>query len=418
MSGMHGFRRLAAGGAAVVTLVGVAACASHSGSGSGGSGLIHIGLMADYSGQQSYLGPDMESGVRTAIQVINEAGGVMGRKFDLSTGDTVGDPVDAIPAFRKMLSVNHVVAVVGPTSNEGPALLPIAKQQKIPMFIQGGTTALDHETNPYYFRTTVGDGTLGKAMAAYAVAKHLLRGAFAFTTSTAAQTLVTPIKRAFTAKGGSVVADVQLVPSASSYRSAIQTLMAAHPDVVFLQQDPQTAATFFHEVSELGFDNQTTWVGSDTEMSQDVFKALGPKLATTNFYFAHGSVMHNAAETAFTAAYKKDTGKDQPLTFAPESYDATTILALAMEKAKSTDGTKVAQAVLQISNARPGAVKVYTFAEGKAALAKGEQINYEGVASNDDFDQWHNVAGPFVVSTWTPQGVLQDVLALSPEQLG
>jgi branched-chain amino acid transport system substrate-binding protein len=267
-------RPIAVAGALIALALATTACASKGGSstsGSSGSGPIHLGLIADYTGQQSYLGPDMESGVRTALAAINAAGGVMGRQVDLSTGDTVGDPVDAIPAFRKMISTNHVVAMVGPTSNEGPALLPIAKASKIPMFLQGGTTALDHETNPFYFRTTVGDGSLGKAMAAYATSKHLMKAAFAFTTSTAAQTLVQPIKQAYTAKGGSVVAEVHLVPSASSYRSQIQTLMAAKPDVVFLQQDPQTAGTFFHQAAELGFDNQTTWVGSDTEMSEDIF---------------------------------------------------------------------------------------------------------------------------------------------------
>lgn len=402
---------------AAVALLALTACSATASGSSTPTGPIHLGLMADYTGAQSYLGPDMESGVRTAIAEINAAGGVLGQKVDLSTGDTVGDPVDAIPAFRKLVSVNHIVATVGPTSNSGPALLPIGKQEKIPMFLQGGTTALDHETNPFYFRTTAGDAVLGRAMAAYAIKQHLLKAAFAFTSSTSAQTLVTPIQTAFKAGGGKVVANVQLVPAASSYRSQIQQLMAAKPDVVFLQQDPQTAGTFFHEAAELGFDNQTTWVGTDTEMSEDIFKALGPTLSTTNFYFAHGGTLNGPAVAAFNAAYKAQTGKDQPLTFAPESYDATNILALAMEKAKSTSGDAVRQAALQVSEPSAGAVKVYTFAEGKKALDAGKAINYEGVASTDDFDRWHNVAGPFVVSTWTTAGSLKDVMAFTSSDL-
>lgn len=388
--------KVAALGAAV--MIALTGCSSGTATGSAiPSGPIHLGLMADYTGAQSYLGPDMESGVRTAMAVINAAGGIDGHKLQLSTGDTVGDPVDAIPAFRKLISANHIVADVGPTSNSGPALLPIAKSSKIPMFLQGGTTALDHETNPFYFRTTAGDAILGRAMAAFAIQKHLMSAGFAFTSSTSAQTLIAPIKAAYTAKGGKVLANVQLVPAASSYRSQIQTLMAAKPDVVFLQQDPQTAATFFHEAQELGFDTQTTWVGTDTEMSEDIFKALGATLATTNFYFAHGGVMKDAAIASFTSEYKKQTGKDQPLTFAPESYDATTILALAMLKAHSTDGDAVRKAVIDVTKGSSGAVTVSTFAQGKAALAKGKAIKYEGVASNDVFDQWHNVAGPMVV---------------------
>src|SRR6266567_5368038 len=113
-------RPVVVAGALIALALATTACASKGGSStsgsSGGSGPIHLGLIADYTGQQSYLGPDMESGVRTALAAINAAGGVMGRQVDLSTGDTVGDPVDAIPAFRKMISTNHVVAMVGPTS--------------------------------------------------------------------------------------------------------------------------------------------------------------------------------------------------------------------------------------------------------------------------------------------------------------
>lgn len=378
---------------------------------------IQVGLLADYTGTQSYLGPDMESGVRTAIAAINAAGGVMGRPFNLSTGDTVGDPVDAIPAYHKMISVNHVVAMIGPTSNEGPALLPISQQNKIPMFLQGGTTALDHETNPFYFRTTVGDATLGKAMAVYATSKHLTKAAFAFVSSTSAQTLISPIKTAFEGAGGKTVATVSLVPAASSYRSQIETLIAAKPDVVFFQQDPQTAGTFFHQATELGFDSKTTWVGTDTESSGDVFKALGPTIATTNFFTTYGGTEHDAALTAFTSLYLKQTGKSQFLTFAPESYDATTILALAMQEANSTDGAAVQQAILKVSSPSPGSVTVSTYAEGLAALKAGKAINYDGVASTDDFDQWHNVAGPMVVAKWTAAGVLETVASFSDAQL-
>ncbi len=413
-----GLKATALGAGVLVALAACSGSGATSSSSTTSSDPIHLGLMADYTGAQSYLGPDMESGVRTALAEINAAGGILGRQVDLSTGDTVGDPVDAIPAFRKLVSTNHIIASIGPTSNSGPALLPIAQSLTLPMFLQGGTTALDHNTNPFFFRTTVGDGSLGKAMAAFAIKKQLMKAAFAFTSSTSAQTLVDPIKAAYTAKGGTVVANVQLVPAASSYRSQIQQIMATKPDVVFIQQDPQTAATFFQEASELGFDNQTTWVGTDTEMSHYVFEALGPKLATTNFFFAHGGTVNDPAVAVFNAAYLKQTGKSQPLTFAPESYDATLILALAIDKAKTTDGAAVSKAVLEVSKPSAGAVNVYSYSDGLAALAKGQTINYDGVASTDDFDQYHNVAGPFVVSSWTTAGSLQDVMSLTPADLG
>jgi len=82
--------------------------------------------------------------------------------------------------------------------------------------------------------------------------------------------------------------------------------------------------------------------------------------------------------------------------YAPMAYDMLIVLALAMEAAGP--GATVAQINARIRDiANPPGTPVSTFAEGKAALAKKQKINYEGASSKLDFDQYGDVSPDFGV---------------------
>jgi ABC-type branched-subunit amino acid transport system substrate-binding protein len=77
------------------------------------------------------------------------------------TADTGGD---AVPALRKLINVDQVNLIVGPSSLEAQAVLPILQQSKIPDVIVGGTTQLDNLTSKYVWRSSPSDNLLGVAM--------------------------------------------------------------------------------------------------------------------------------------------------------------------------------------------------------------------------------------------------------------
>ena len=83
------------------------------------------------------------------------------------------------------------------------------------------------------------------------------------------------------------------------------------------------------------------------------------------------------AYAAFAAAHQKFAGKPPPTGFyETNQFDQYIVLALAMTAAESTDGPDVAAQIYNIVNA-PG-TKVYTYADGVAALERGEDIDYDG----------------------------------------
>ena len=367
-----------------------------------GPGTITVGVFGDFTGSESFLGPDLTKGVATAVAAINASGGVLGKKLTYVTADDAGDPVDAIPALRKLLSVNQPNFVVGPFSDIETAMVPIIKASTVPIIVQGGSTQLDKITAPYFWRTNTSDDQEGSADAYWAIHNHWLRAAFAYTTAAGASTLMDPTRAAYEAHGGKVVVTENLVPDQSSYRSQILQIMAAHPQVVFFQQDPQTAGTFFSEVAQLGFDSKTEWLGTDVEFSSDVFKAIGPTVATTNFQFTNNSLESSPASRYFQAWYQKVNHSSTPALAAPQGYDAVVVAALAMVAAHSTQGAVFNKYILKVAN--PPGRPVYSFAQGAALLKKGIKINYSGVSSTVDFNKYHNVVGPFGVYKFNKMG--------------
>ncbi len=413
MSGtLKGIRRHVALATGAVTLVVLAGCSSSgggSGAGSSGSGTLTIGVLAPFTGPNAQAGQDLMKGVDLAVNEVNAAGGANGMKLKVVTGDTVSDPTDAVSAASKIINADGAQIVIGPRTITAPAVLPITMRAKVPNFIVGGSTVLDQNTDPFFWRTSPSDSQQGIAMAAYAAQKGYKRAALAFEQQPAAQTLKQPIIDAFTKHGGMITATVDLTPAQSSYRSEIQKLYADKPDVIFTQVGAQTASAFFPQVKQL--EGLTTpFIGTNVMDSADFFQAVGADIAQSPIYAAQASSSGGAGYKHFADAYKKAYGGNQTANLSPDMYDAVILAALAVEKSKTTTGKPVADAVTQVSN--PPGTTVSTYADGVKALKAGTKINYDGASGNDDFDKYHNVFGPYEILHFTASGATEKIAEL------
>lgn len=97
------------------------------------SGPIRIGWLAAMTGPSSAPAIGFDRGVHFAAETINAAGGIKGRKIEIITRDTQGDPTKAVNATQEMISQLKVDAVWGPTnSGESLAVTPIMARAKMP----------------------------------------------------------------------------------------------------------------------------------------------------------------------------------------------------------------------------------------------------------------------------------------------
>jgi ABC-type branched-subunit amino acid transport system substrate-binding protein len=402
--------------AAGLLLAACASSSSSSGGGGGSSGPVTYGVLSCFTGRLASLGQAMIQGAKVAQSEINTAGGVLGKKIGLVTGDTGCDVADGVTATNQMLT-KHVSGVIGPETQEINGVEPILDANKIVDEFQGGDTARDHQTDPFFFRDSPSDSQLGVAMALYAHLQHYTKAVMLFYSDPAAQTFLKPVSTTFTKLGGTILKTVIVTPDQTSYLSQVRSVLATHPQVIFTQEDPPTAAVLFREFKQLGGQN-IPWIGTDVTSGSDYLKAIGYATAHAHLTSVFGTSISGAASSAFLGLFDKLYPSQKaagPLANANYAYDAVISLALADSYAKTTSGTTVAHDMTKVTN--PPGTPCYTYASCLTLLKAGKKINYQGASGNLDYNQFNNTFGPYGAFQSSPAGVEKLVYVMSATAL-
>jgi branched-chain amino acid transport system substrate-binding protein len=148
------------------------------------------------------------------------------------------------------------------------------------------------------------------------------------------------------------------------------------------------------EAFQLG--STTKWIMPSWSGNDQLVQALG-KQATEGVLVMDTMPNEEASSyKAFAEGYQKVAG-NSPNFFSALAYDMVITIALAAEAAgKGASAAQINAKIRTIAN--PPGNAVFGFAEGKAALGKGQKINYEGASGPLDFDKYGDVAGNYSLS--------------------
>ncbi len=404
-------RRLLRVAATIGVALVAAACGSSSSGGSGPKGNLEFAVFHAFSGPNAAYGPEAAAGCYPATREINAAGGILGNKVHCTPVDSKGEPADAVPAANRMIaSSSTLVGVIGGGSNEATAVVPLFQQAHIPIFSTTGQSSFDHSTASYFWRILSPDAAQGSAMAA--ATKHLgfTKVATMFGNDVAAQgsapTAIAGVKRI----GLNLAASQTLAVGQSSYRSEAQAMATAKPQAIVTEADPQTSATYFSELSQLG--TVPALITDPVSQEPTWRKAMGGAIGT-GFLNAHDYAVV-AYSPPSSPAYKEFTSelmasaKQVPNPsqwnsdlYSVADYDSVMIMALAMDAAHSTSPAKYNGFVTKVTAPAPGATVVHTYAAGKAALAQGKRIQYVGAVGPVRFNKWHNAGNAFAIERYS-----------------
>jgi ABC-type branched-subunit amino acid transport system substrate-binding protein len=410
-------RRVLLTGSVAAALL-LAACGSTS-SQTGGkqpTGPVSIGVLSCFTGSLASLGNAMLQGSQMAQKAINDAGGILGKQLQLSHADTQCDEADSVPSVRKLLASSNLVGIIGPETQEINAVAPIVSAAKIPDQFQGGSTAFDHNTNPYLWRDSPSDSQLGVAMALYAYQKGYRSAGLLFYSDIAAQTFSDPITATWKKLGGTIAIRItDLAPGQTSYRTQVQKVIDAHPDVIFTQTDAPTAAVLFKNFKEL--DNLAIpFVGTDVTGGDDYLKAITYPVANAHLISVYGTSVSGKAADEFNRIFAlMFPGPGQPQANANYAYDAVISQALAVVKANSINGPDINAAMTQVTNV-PG-TQCYTYKSCLDLLKAGTKVNYEGASGDLNYNKYQNVFGPYAAFQETLAGQQQPVQTMTAAQL-
>jgi ABC-type branched-subunit amino acid transport system substrate-binding protein len=409
--------------AAVALACGLAACGSSPAS-SNSKGSIVFADVAPFSGPDAALGPIYLVSCEGAVTAINKAGGVLGHTVSCTSADTKGDPADAVPAVGSLLSrTQNLELVIGCTSDEAAAVVPLVNKNKTVMFCMTGQSEFDHVHYPYFYRLVPPDLAESYAMTVIAQNLGYKRIALAFGNDIGSQTFVQPAMAAIAKAGMTVVANETLDLNATTFRTEAEKIIQAHPDAIMTEALGSADPTLFAEIKQLNGGKLIPIIGTSAAISPAFFEATAKAIGAADFaanFHADNLVTATSgpAYQAFTQALLAVKGKvagaqtgDFTTYFtapgAVHLYDGMNLAALAMVAAGSTETAKWQPYIATIGDGVPGAVVVSSFAQGVRELKAGKKIRYIGPGGPTSFDSYHDSPGIFQIDTYTAAGAVQ-----------
>jgi branched-chain amino acid transport system substrate-binding protein len=422
---MNMMRRLAlALGAFLVVLHVPTACSDEEPSASATTP-IEIGSLVAQTGDLSGSGKDNTEAAALAVEQINQAGGVLGRKLRLVVEDDKTTVEGARTGYTNLIA-KKVAVVVGPSSSAQVAgvadliaasrTLTIGRTSTSPLL----TTIADDD---FFFRIAPSDEFQAKVVAKLVKNAGLERLCVVHREDTYGGRLADALVAELGPSGPVVVR--------SAYNPSLKDLSFVLPKCDALRCSaaadggaPDGGTTGCSDDAKVGLvmitfitdgkailDSAPDWSASKqrlffTDGARDVeLVKLG--LPEDRLEGARGTIPAGPAlETpegqplaAYRAAFQARYGAPAPA-FAQNAFEAVYVAATAIEIAGTTDGLAVRDAVRKTST--PGGVKVSAgnWQEIRDAIAKKQSIDYRGVSGEVDFDQNGDVKPPYYYRVW------------------
>lgn len=360
--------------------------------------VFRIGALNPITGAGSAYGSGMQKAIAFAIDEVNVAGGAGGRKLQMFAEDSQTSADAAVLAARKLIEINKVDAILGTwSSGETLAIMPMVQESGIiEMNASAAAAVQEQDKKDLVWRFEASNKRYGQAFLAMCEKRGFKRPATMALNAPSSLGNAQSFERAWEDKGkGKVVASVVYEPKRPSYRSELQQVLAANPDVIVAGCYTPDAIILLREAYELGA--KSRWIMPGGSANDQVAKALPPDV--TNGVIAIETVANEGSPALkrFSAAYVKATGHSSvDNIFAAMTYDMVISLALAIEAAGSNaDRAAIDAKFREVSN--PPGQKVSSFEEGKALLKQGKKIDYDGASGPIDYDEAGDVTPLFGV---------------------
>ena len=341
--------------------------------------VIKIGGAFALSGVGSEWGIDEMNATQLAVEEINSDGGIKGRKIKLVVEDSPGDKVAfAATVARKLIDVDNVLAIIGPTWDEtAQVFAPIFEQSKIPIIAPDATRGIETERKFDYFLSTYFPQEVEiQRIVKYVVDRDLknvivmrvFRGGFYEFVN---NRFVEDAKGA----GLNIVDDLTIGTefAPTDFRTVITLAKAKNPQAVFLPLDEKSICLFLKQSEELGFNKPI--LSTAVSLSSGAIKNCAELME--RFYYAFPKQEDGYAKFVESFRAKYDREPNSPA--ASNAYDAVYILKEALKRSNLQGGEVLQKALLQTKNFRGASLNSMSFDEQGFIVAPVAAYNIKTV---------------------------------------
>jgi branched-chain amino acid transport system substrate-binding protein len=311
---------------------------------------IVIGEYGSLTGTTATFGISTKNGIDMAVDDINNAGGVLGKKVRVIIEDDQGRPEEAQTVVTKLITQDRVIAVLGEVaSSRSLAAAPVAQQNQIPMISPSSTNPRVTQVGDYIFRVCFIDPFQGFVMAKFTTETLKLRNV----------AILRDIKNDYSVgladvfaenmaqMGGSIVADESYSEGDTDFSAQLTAIKAKNPQGIFIPGYYTEVGLIARQARTLGL--TVPLLGGDGWDSPKLWE-IGGEALNNSYFSTHYSVDDpSPAIQKFVADYKARFN-EVPDGLAALGYDAAHILFDAIRRANSTEPSQIRDALAQIKD--------------------------------------------------------------------
>jgi urea transport system substrate-binding protein len=372
----------------MVVALAVAACGSKTGENSSTSGgavadtsgdTVKVGLLNSLSGTMAISEVTVRDSISLAVEEINAAGGVLGKKLAPVSEDGASDWPTFAEKAEKLIKEDKVVAIFGCwTSASRKTVKPVVEKNKALLFYPVQYEGL--EQSPYIFYTGATTNQqivpgLDYLKAQGKTSVYLVGSDYVFP-----RTANKIIKAYAEANGMKVLGEDYAPLGSTEFGTIVNKVKASKASAVFNTLNGDSNVAFFKEYKSAGLTAAAMPVVS-VSIAEEEVKSIGTQyladqLTAWNYY----QTTPGAANTTFVKAYKAKYGAEKPTSDPMEAAYISVYLWKAMvEKAGSFDVVKVRTASEGITlDAPEGKVTVDGATQHVYKTARIGKIDAEG----------------------------------------
>jgi branched-chain amino acid transport system substrate-binding protein len=312
---------------------------------------IRVGHYGSLTGKDAAFGVATRKGIMLAVEEINAKGGVLGRKLEYLVEDIQSKQGESSTAVKKLISRDKVAVVIGANASANSLeAAPICQNAKVPMMAISSTNPRVTEIGDYIFRICFIDPFQGAVLAKFAHTSLKAKRVALLTSTNSPYSvgLSNVLRERFTALGGQIAAEQKYAEGDKDFRAQLTAIRTAKPDVIAVTGFYTEAALICKQARTLGL-NVPVIGGDGWEAPQ--LTELGGAAVEGTYYSTYFSADNGAAEVqAFVKRYRARWNNEIPEGVSALGYDAMYLIAAAMERAQSTDGLKLRDAIAATKN--------------------------------------------------------------------
>ena len=329
---------------------------------------IKIGVAGPFTGGSAPLGVSMRDGVRLAVEEINKAGGVLGRKLQVVERDDEAKNERGVQIAQELINKEKVTATVG-YINTGVAVASqrFFQEAKIPVMnnVATGsviTTQFKDQPENYIFRNSAHDSIQAPMIVEEAITRRGFKKVAILADSTNyGQLGRADLETALKAKGITPVAVEKFNIKDVDMTAQLLKAKEAGAEAILTYAIGPELAQIANGMTKLGW--KVPMVGSWTLSMANFIDNAGPggegaRMPQT-FIQQGDTPKRKAFIDAYLKTFKpKNNRIDSPVS-AAQGYDSIFLLAAAIKQANSTDGPKIREALENLGTKVEGVVTTY-----------------------------------------------------------